>query len=89
MEPKKLYWKIVKHIKFLCDDEDYFGSDHYAWTEKFLYEELIKNNYLDEEFFDERLKYDAVEIWCEVIYALGAIDVQLRKEQELLNPNPN
>jgi hypothetical protein len=89
MSLKLIYNRVVTHVKFLSNDEDYLGSDYYTWHKKFIYEELIKNNYLDEEFFDQRSKYDEIEIWCDVIYALGAIDVQLRTEEQFKTPNPN
>lgn len=67
-----LYWDIVNEIEISANDSDYIGSGIEVDNSSSIFERCLHYNIVDQEWFDQRLKATAIELYCEIILVLGS-----------------
>ena len=58
---------IKKEIRNLNNNEDYWGSEVNVNNENTIYSYFLENKYVNQEWFDNRLKYTNVELLEELL----------------------
>jgi len=57
---------IKKEIRNLKNNEDYWGSEENVNNENTIYSYFLNENYVNQEWFDDRLKYTNIELLVEL-----------------------
>ena len=58
---------IKKEIRNLENNENYWGSEKNVNNENTIYSYFLNENYVNQEWFDDRLKYTNVELLEELL----------------------
>ena len=58
---------IKKEIRNLKNNENYWGSEENVNNENTIYSYFLNENYVNQEWFDNRLKYTSIELLEELI----------------------
>ena len=53
---------IKKEIRNLKNNEDYWGSKENVNNENTIYSYFLNENYVNQDWFDDRLKYTSIEL---------------------------
>ena len=53
---------IKKEIRNLKNNENYWGSEENVNNENTIYSYFLSQNYVNQDWFDERLKYTSIEL---------------------------
>jgi len=53
---------IKKEIRNLKNNENYWGSEQNVNNENTIYSYFLSQNYVNQDWFDERLKYTSIEL---------------------------
>lgn len=69
---KMLYWDIVQELLSYSEYVDYYESIDSENAENKITELCIKYNIVDQDWFDARLKHDAIHRYCDIILVLGS-----------------
>ena len=58
---------IKKEIRNLKNNENYWGSEENVNNENTIYNYFLNENYVNQEWFDDRLKYTSIELLEELL----------------------
>lgn len=86
MKQKELLNVIIKHLKALSSDEEYFGSEAYTYAATRIYTQSIANEYVKQSWYDNRLKATDEELMCDLIFVLGA-NYMYKHVEEIMHTN--
>ena len=53
---------IKKEIRNLKNNENYWGSEENINNENTIYNYFLSHNYVNQDWFDDRLKYTSIEL---------------------------
>ena len=58
---------IKKEIRNLKNNENYWGSEENVNNENTIYSYFLNENYVNQDWFDDRLKYTSIELLEELL----------------------
>jgi len=58
---------IKKEIRNLKNNENYWGSEENVNNENTIYSYFLNKNYVNQDWFDDRLKYTSIELLEELL----------------------